>query len=190
MMAITPSAMPTDNLPTTTLPREEEVAGFSIVFNVIYHKVTKFSLAFDGDDAHAVTFDAKPGKDRQDFVITPPRKARTVTVALLEWEKSGSANVVGVDNLWIKVKRSPEFGQKVVPLLSIGGLVKYPMGSGGVVLNELRLFGGSASAGGGPAVAHPEIAGPDKESQPANARKKQNIVATILRNMGAAFAAK
>jgi len=44
---------------------------------------------------------------------------------------------------------------------------------------------------GGPAsVAHPEIAGPDKKSQPANAQMKQNFVATILRNMGVTFAAK
>ena len=57
---------------------------------------------------------------------------------------------------------------KVKPLLNIGGLVKYPMGKGGLVLNQL--------------LAKPS------EAVPVNAQKKQAIVATLLRNLHATFA--
>jgi hypothetical protein len=55
----------------------------------------------------------------------------------------------------------------VVPLLNIGALVKYPRGTGGLVLNQLRITDGEARA--------------------ANAAKKRAIVAALLRNMGAVF---
>ena len=52
--------------------------------------------------------------------------------------------------------------------MNIGGLVKYPMGAGGVILNQLH--------------AKPS------EAVPVNAQKKQVIVATLLRNLHATFA--
>lgn len=152
---------------TMTLPRPEEIEEFSVAFNAIYHKVTKFSLVFDGDEAHPEVFDAQPGGERQDFALKTPRKAKSITISLLQWEKSGKNDVVGVDNLWIRVRRSPEFRQRVKPLLNIGALVKYPMGEGGIVLNNLRVM--------------------ERESVPANAQKKAAIVSTILRNLGAVF---
>ena len=152
---------------TMKLPREEEVVQFSIAANAIYHKVTKINLYFD-DDPKPVTLTTRPINDRQDFVVGP-RKARAITVELAEWEKSGTADVVGVDNLWIRVKRPGDFHERVRPLLNIGALVKYPMGKGGVVLNQLRVLA--------------------TEPVPVNAQKKQTIVATLLRNLGATYAA-
>ena len=55
-----------------------------------------------------------------------------------------------------------------MPLLNIGALVKYRMGEGGIVLNDVKVQ--------------------ESESNPVNAQKKQNIVATLLRNLGATFA--
>ena len=55
-----------------------------------------------------------------------------------------------------------------MPLLNMGALVKYRMGEGGIVLNDVKVQ--------------------ESESNPINAQKKQNIVATLLRNLGAAFA--
>jgi beta-galactosidase len=53
-------------------------------------------------------------------------------------------------------------------MLNIGAMVRYPMGRGGVILNNLLVL--------------------EKESTPVNAQKKQAIISTILRNLGATFA--
>jgi beta-galactosidase len=151
---------------TMKLPREEEILEFSIALNTIYHKVTKINLLLD-DDPKPVTLVTRPINDRQDFPIAP-RKAKAITIELAEWEKSGSQEVIGVDNLWIRAKRPADFAQKVRPLLNIGALVKYPMGKGGVILNQLQIM--------------------PTETVPINAQKKQTIVSTILRNLGATFA--
>ena len=52
-------------------------------------------------------------------------------------------------------------------MLNIGGLVKYPRGNGGLMLNQYRI------------MAH--------ESNPLNREKKRTVIATILRNLGAPF---
>ena len=62
----------------------------------------------------------------------------------------------------------PEWRQKVKPLANIGGLVKYPMGAGGILLNQVLVK---------PA-----------EANPVNAQKKGNIVTALLRNLHATFA--
>jgi beta-galactosidase len=52
----------------------------------------------------------------------------------------------------------------------MGALVKYRMTAGGVILNQLRIV--------------------EREANPINESKKKNIVATLLRNLGATFAAE
>ncbi len=152
------------------LPKEEEITGFSIVLNTHYHLISKLRLIFDGDEKSAVTLDLKPGAElRQDFKLKP-RKFRRITLEPAAIDKVGKAPVTGVDNVWIHVKRDADYRKRVVPLLNIGALVKYRMGTGGIVLNQLRV---SAT-----------------EANPVNAEKKQNIVATVLRNLGATFAAE
>ena len=66
------------------------------------------------------------------------------------------------------MKQPDDWKKKVVPLANIGGLVKYPMGKGGLVLNQL-LF-------------------KPTEAVPANAQKKSVITATLLSNLHATFA--
>jgi beta-galactosidase len=152
------------------LPREEEVTDFAIIINAHYHKITKLRLTFDDDRASAVTLDLKPVAElRQDFPLKP-RRCKRITLEPLEWTPSPSAPVIGVDNVWIKVRRGDDYTKKVVPLLNIGALVRYKMGTGGIILNQLRV----------------QVSEPN----PVNTEKKQNVVATLLRNLGATFAAE
>ncbi|MGB2822868.1 MAG: glycoside hydrolase family 2 TIM barrel-domain containing protein, partial [Phycisphaerae bacterium] len=72
---------------TMVLPRPEEIVNFSIVLNVIYHKVTRINLYFD-DDPSPFTILTRPTHDRQDFAVDG-RKAGRITIELAEWEKSG-----------------------------------------------------------------------------------------------------
>jgi beta-galactosidase len=67
----------------------------------------------------------------------------------------------------LRVQRPDGFEQRVIPMLNIGGLVKYPRGDGGLILNQYRIM--------------------RQESNPLNQEKKQTVVATILRNLGAPF---
>jgi len=150
---------------TMELPKEETIANFSIVLNVIYHKVTKINLYFD-DDPAPFTIDTKPTHDRQDFAVEGKR-AKRITIDLADWEKSGTKNVIGIDNMWIGVERPEAFLTSVKPLLNIGGLVRYNMGNGGVVLNQLRIL--------------------DNEQNPVNADKKKGITKTLLKNLGSVF---
>lgn len=168
VMTIIPDLAPTATKWTMTLPREQEITDLSIVFNAIYQSITKFNLYFD-DDPKPVTFEAKPGNDRQDFQLPVSRKAKVITVELVDWTKQPNGRaILGIDNMWIHVKRPAEYRAKVKPLLNIGGLVKYPLGRGGIVLNQLRIL--------------------PTEAVPVNAQKKRTIVTTLLRNMGAVVA--
>jgi len=146
-----------------TLPRQETVDRFSVVLNTHYCVPTKLDLYFD-DDPQPVVVDTKPNAERQDFDIEP-RTARKLTVELADFDKPGVTT--GIDNMWIRVARPDDWRQRVRPLLNIGGLVKYPTGKGGLVLNQINAR--------------------DTEPAPDNLQKKRAIVAALLRNLHAVF---
>ncbi len=77
-------------------------------------------------------------------------------------------DVIGIDNIAIKAKRSPEFYATVKPMLNIGAMMQYVKGPGGIVLCNV-LF-------------------QDQESVPENLKKKRAILSAILRNLKAPFA--
>jgi len=147
------------------LPREEIITEFSIIPNADYFKVTKVNVYFD-DDPKPVSFTVKPANVRQNLSLEQPRKASKLVLELAEFDKPGGTS--GINSLRIKVQRSDVWRAKVKPLLNIGGLVKYPQGSGGIILNQL--------------IVKPA------EANPLNMEKKRNIVTILLRNIHAAFA--
>jgi beta-galactosidase len=151
---------------TTTLPREETITGIAIAPNKIYHQVTGIKLTFNDNPATAQEFELDPEQQTIELEVEPAR-AKTITVDLTKWEQSGRKDVIGVDNLWIRVKRPDDFGQRVKPLLNIGGLIKYPRGKGGILLSQYQFL--------------------ENEANPANAGKKATVLATLLRNLGAVF---
>lgn len=150
---------------TMELPKEETISNFSIVLNVIYHKVTKINLYFDNDPT-PFTINTQPTHDRQDFAVKG-KKAKIITIELADWEKSGDKNVIGIDNMWIGVKRPASFLRNVKSLLNIGGLMRYNMGKGGILLNQLNIL--------------------ENEQNPINADKKKGITKTLLMNLGSVF---
>ena len=151
---------------TLELPRAEELTSFSLVPSVLYHKITKMNFYFD-EDPVPFTITVKPVHEKQSFPITGKR-AKKVTIEIAEWEKSGTQNVLGIDNLWLGVKRSDEFLATVKPLLNIGGLVRYAKRPGGFLLNQLNIV--------------------EREVNPVNSEKKATIMKALLKNLGATFA--
>ena len=67
----------------------------------------------------------------------------------------------------IIVERPNDFEKNVKPLLNIGGLIKYPKSKGGVLVSQYKFQ--------------------EQESNPINQSKKQILISTILRNLGAKF---
>ncbi len=145
------------------LPREEVITGFSLTTNRTYRSVSKLRLVFDDDPSTAqeLVF----GDDiSADFKLKPQR-ARTVTIEVTGWTGDSVQPVVRIDNFSLIVQRPAGFVDNVRPLLNIGGLVEYPRGNGGVLLDQY-VFRAS-------------------ESNPANADKKKNLLASLLKNLGA-----
>ncbi|MDB5352880.1 MAG: Beta-galactosidase/beta-glucuronidase [Planctomycetota bacterium] len=150
------------------LPKSQTISEVEWIGNTFYYPVTKFELLFDGKET--ASYKVKPINDPQTFAVDPPRSGKNLTLRLAEWDKlPGKGAVTGLDNIRLKPVRSAEFLAKVKPLINCGGLMHYPDGEGGIVLCNV-LFKTS-------------------EDVPGNAEKKRAVLATILRNLKAPFAA-
>ena len=150
-----------------TLPKEETLAELTYDPSVNYNPTTKIALLFDGKDPQEFTL--PPDGEPRTFAVNPPRQAKEITLQVCDWQLDpAKAKIVGIDNIWIKVQRSPEFYATVKPMLNIGGMMQYVKGKGGVVLCNLNFQ--------------------ENEAVPLNKIKKRTILATILRNLKASFA--
>ncbi len=148
------------------LPRPEVVTEYTHIASTNYMPTTEVRLNFDG--VETLDFPLKPTNEPQSFAIQGHRPARKLILQIARWEPlPGKGINIGIDNISIKVARSPEFLATVRPMLNVGGLMQYVRGPGGVVLCNLRLK--------------------DVETVPVNVAKKRAILATVLRNLRAPF---
>ncbi|MGO9115205.1 MAG: glycoside hydrolase family 2 TIM barrel-domain containing protein [Thermoguttaceae bacterium] len=151
-----------------TLPKPQTISEFTWIGNTNYYPATKLNLIFDGDQSSKIAYDVAPSGDPQVLPVNPPRTARQITLEIAAWqEKPESRPLLGIDNLYLKAQRPAEFYRTVKPMLNIGGMIHYVRGSGGIVLCNLKFQ--------------------PREEVPANAVKKQTILATLLRNLQAPF---
>lgn len=149
------------------LPRAEHIVGFSIVPNSHYKRVREFVLTPDGDTSQAVTLKLEPyerdDNPRQDLDVDL-NDVKRFTLAFTKWDEH-ERPPLGIDNLWLRVKRPDDFTTKVKPIVENGGLVYYPEAR--VLLNQIAV--------------------PEREKVPVNREKKQRVVETLLRNLNAVF---
>ncbi len=151
-----------------TLPKPQTITELTWIGNTNYYPQTKVNLIFDGDRASMIKYDVQPSGDPQTLPVDPPRTARQVTVEIAGWqEKANTRPLIGIDNIYLKVRRPPEFYERVKPMLNIGGMLHYVRGSGGIILCNLKF------------QDHEEVA--------VNAVKKRTILATVLGNLKARF---
>lgn len=151
---------------TLDLPRKERVTGVMIDPTSIFNQPTTVELIFDGDQSTAVTIEMDGSDSAQSFEIDPVA-AKQVTINLKAFNRTDQRDLVSIDNIEITVARPDDFAERVKPLLNIGGLIRYPRGEGGILVNQYRIAG--------------------TESNPENLAKKKTVVATLLRNLGAKF---
>lgn len=151
-----------------TLQKPQAITEFTWIGNVMYYPQNRVSLLFDGPPADKLSWKVQPNAEPQTFAVDPPRRAKTVTLEINEWTaKPNTAPNIGIDNIYLKAQRPPEFYRDVRQMLSVGGLMHYVKGPGNIVLCNLNFK--------------------DSEDVPENAIKKRNILAAILRNLQAPF---
>jgi beta-galactosidase len=148
------------------LPQAEVIEEYTHDPSVNYNPTTKIALVFDGKDR--VEYDLQPNGDAQTFAVNPPRKARRVTLQLVGWLADPAKRpLIGIDNIYLKVQRSPQWRATVKPMLNIGAMVQYLKGNGSVVLCNLKFL--------------------ETEAVPVNKNKKRAILAGVLSNLKAPF---
>lgn len=152
---------------TLTLPKEEELVALRIRPSKLYHPITQMNLYFDDDSTPVVAEIPVREQPIVEDIPIPGRRAKRVTLEVAAWAERGSQNIVVIDNLWLIVKRSPDYLARVSSLLNVGGLMAYRNGPGGILLNQLDIR--------------------EQEQNPVNAVKKGTIVKTLLANVGAVF---
>ncbi len=147
------------------LPKSQELTRIEWVGNAIYQCTKQIQLVFDS--GKTATFDTNPDGEQQFFDLPPGCVGKNITLKITAWTPSPTPEnkLVGIDYFRLYAKRSPAFRQTVRPILTVGGLMEYTRGAGGMVLCNV-LF-------------------KETESVPVNAEKKRKILATILRNLHA-----
>ena len=154
-----------------TLPKPETITSLKIRPNSHYHKIRETKVTFHKKNGqHQVeTLELEPftRKDnpRQDFDLRAENVER-ITMEFTRLEE-GSKPITGIDNLWIHVERPSHYHQRVKPLLNSGGIIYYPMGEGGILLNQLNVK--------------------ENEQRPSHKEKKQSVIASLLRNVEVEF---
>jgi beta-galactosidase len=150
-----------------TLPRPEKIQQIIWCSDNNYEGCTQIEVEING---RKYPFDTQPNGEEQTFAIPDQPTADRLTIRIIGWEHHSTKSrqeLVGIDNVWIKVARPADFFDKVKPMLNIGAMVEYPQGRGGVILCNVNFR--------------------DSEENPANIVKKRTVIATLLRNLQAKF---
>lgn len=163
--------------------RPETFTRLEVWTSGAYHWPRELRLITDGDEAHALSFALKAEADRQVFDFAP-RQAKQVMLKVTSLHESSSTKpLYTLDEVRLIRQIPPATAAKALALTSPAGIVKYPLGKGGLILNCLQTQEEQQK----PATAR--ASREFDEIQRDNLRKKQAIVSALLRNLGAAFGA-
>jgi len=147
------------------LRRPEILGQINIWNNVIYWTNKDVEIVFDEDPATAVKVELPDSEEMVPIRLQTPREVRrSIALVVRSWRGTESGKrdlpLTGIDNLQFLRSGPP----KAVLLDSVGGLVAFPRGAGGVLLNQIRYI--------------------DRDPFTDNAAKKAYLTGTILQNMG------
>lgn len=117
-----------------TFADEVELSAIEIEPSQIYPGLRRVEIALDDGAREPLTV----GQGTARLAFSPPRRAKRVTVALVD-VNGGGRDVVGIDDLRLIAARDETWQARVQPLTSIGVLVAYPRGAGGVLLCQLAF---------------------------------------------------
>ena len=160
-----------------TFDRPETIRGLNIQMSQIYYTAKDIKIIFDDGENSALAFELANNSDKQEVAFPQPRTTSKISIVILSHHggiSSRDVKIVTLDTLEV-LRQMPDGGP--VALTNPGGLVKYPIGKGGILLNQLDYTSS-------PPPDTPEKA---QNNYLLNVPKKQAIYANLLRNMGASF---
>ena len=161
--------------------RPERLCGVDIWTSGAYFWPREVELVFDDDTASAKRFTlaAKSEMQTLDF---PPRAARQLTLRVVSLhDQPSSKPLYTIDELRVRREVPPALAQRALALTAPAGIVAYPRGKGGLLLNCLRW------------EETPDPAKDERDTRTfagirdVNLQKKRAILTALLRNCGAAF---
>ena len=158
----------------------ESIGALRLWLSGSYYWVKDLAVIFDNDEAQALRWSLEP-KTAVQTLTFPPRQIRHITLRLLSKQGDSKQELVTVDEVAI-LRQPPAGGPTAEPLTTPAGLVRYPMGKGGVILNQLIWREPPLSDRPRNADAR-KLDAVDTE----NAARKRAIMSCLLRNLGAAF---
>jgi len=144
------------------------LSTIELVPNHGYQRIKTIELYFD-DDPEPMVLELANDKIPKIFELEG-RAAKKLFFKPTDYHplENRRGPLTGIDTLRIFVARDETWRATVHPIDNIGGLVRYNVGQGGLVLMNLNFQ--------------------DEETNPVNKGKKDNIFKTILANLGAVFA--
>lgn len=148
------------------LDRPEMLTSIDTWQSDAYFWAKDIEVSLDGQPLKTVTLKNATGWQTIDF---PPTEAREVSLRLLDCypaTREIGQTLVTLDEVRIHRQLPRDFASRVVPISSPAGVVKYPIGKGGIVLNEVRF---------------------DGDDLPDNVAKKRSLFSALLRNLGCAY---
>lgn len=150
---------------TLTLQKPETLSALNIWNTTTYLAIKDMDIIFDGDETTKVTTTLPLSLEKHEVVFDRPRRVeKTVTLQIRSWEPMNpgrpDVTMVGISNLELIRADAP----RGVFLDSVGGLVAFPQGGGGIFLNQINFM--------------------DDEPNPENVAKKINLTNVLLQNMG------
>jgi len=159
-------------------PEAKEVKALELVLNPSYHYIKELGIIYDGNEAAMQKVTLEQTTRPQRITFDKPRRVKSITLRVLSTYPGGKT-YCGIDNVRMIRVLPQAMKEKVLPLSRPAGLVKYPVGKGGIVLNQLDyqrddrkqpLEGRSIK----------KVLDPD-----ANVKKKVRLTTGLLVNMGA-----
>ena len=160
--------------------RPETITGLNIQLSQIYYTAKDIKIVFDDNQQDALSFALANNSDKQAIEFPQPRRIGKISIVVLSHYggiSSRNMKIVTFDTVEV-LRQMPEGGP--VALTNPGGLVKYPVGKGGILLNQLDYAAGPDES----------IAPNRRKNFAENVKKKRAIYANLLRNMGASFKLK
>jgi len=149
-----------------TLDRPEPLTAIELFQSDAYLWAREFEISLDGKPLRRITLKKELGWQRFDLPGTPARQVSLRLLSTYPPTKQVGPQLVTIDEVRLRRKLPAGFAERVVPLTAPAGIVKYPMGRGGVVLCQLDLW---------------------SDDLPENAAKKRILLTSLLRNVGCAF---
>ncbi|MCX7002246.1 MAG: hypothetical protein NTV22_03110, partial [bacterium] len=149
-----------------------------LTINTTYQLVKEVKILFDDNEDTGLIFACAPHDAPQSFTFAPCTASKISIKVLSRYPGAATQALLGFDEISLPRIVPPAPDAPAIFITQPAGLVVYPRGAGGIVLNNLDYTETTpAGAPGGATQAAQNMA------------KKRAIMANVLRNMGAAFGA-